>query len=45
MGFQSTKELAVTQTICGEILSLPLYPSLTEEEIVYVGRTIKDAVS
>jgi dTDP-4-amino-4,6-dideoxygalactose transaminase len=43
--FQSTKDLAVTQTICSDILSLPLYPSLTAEEITYVGRTTKDAIS
>ena len=45
MAFQGTKELAVTQTICSEILSLPLYPSLTDEEVTYVGRTTKDAIS
>jgi dTDP-4-amino-4,6-dideoxygalactose transaminase len=43
--FQSTKDLAVTQTISSEILSLPLYPSLTDEEVMYIGRTTKDAIS
>jgi dTDP-4-amino-4,6-dideoxygalactose transaminase len=43
--FEGTKDLSVTQTICNEILSLPLYPSLTEEEIAYVGRVTKDATS
>ncbi len=43
--FHSTKDLAVTQMICSEILSLPLYPSLSDEEVVYVARKTKDAVS
>jgi len=43
--FESTKDLSVTQTICNEILSLPLYPSLTDEEVAYVGGVTKDAVS
>ena len=43
--FESTKDLSITQTICGEILSLPLYPSLTDEEVTYVGRATKDAIS
>jgi dTDP-4-amino-4,6-dideoxygalactose transaminase len=42
--FSSSKDLSVTQTICSEILSLPLYPSLTEEEVMYVGRVTKDAI-
>jgi dTDP-4-amino-4,6-dideoxygalactose transaminase len=42
--FASSKDLAVTQTICNEILSLPLYPSLTDEEVVYTGEAIKDAI-
>jgi len=43
--FEDVKDLSVAQTICGEILSLPLYPSLTDEEVAYVGGVIKDAVS
>jgi dTDP-4-amino-4,6-dideoxygalactose transaminase len=42
--FEGTKNLAVTQMICNEILSLPLYPSLTEEEVAYVGEATKDAI-
>ena len=42
--FESTKDLSVTETICSEILSLPLYPSLTEEEVAYIGGATKDAI-
>jgi dTDP-4-amino-4,6-dideoxygalactose transaminase len=45
MAFEGTKNLAVTETICNEILSLPLYPSLTEEEVAYIGGATKDAIS
>lgn len=40
-----TNDLPVTETICNEILSLPLYPSLTDEEVTYVGAAIKEAIS
>lgn len=43
--FATTKDLSVTRTICTEILSLPLYPSLTDEEVAYIGGVIKDAIS
>jgi dTDP-4-amino-4,6-dideoxygalactose transaminase len=43
--YAGTKDLAITQKICNEILSLPLYPSLTEEEVTYTARVIKDAIS
>jgi dTDP-4-amino-4,6-dideoxygalactose transaminase len=43
--FGRTKDLSVTQTICNEILSLPLYPSLTDEEVAYIGGVTKDAIS
>jgi dTDP-4-amino-4,6-dideoxygalactose transaminase len=43
--FEETKDLSVTQTICNEILSLPLYPSLTAEEVTYIGGVTKDAIS
>jgi dTDP-4-amino-4,6-dideoxygalactose transaminase len=42
--FESETDLPVTQTICDEILSLPLYPSLTEEEVAYIGGVTKDAI-
>ena len=43
--FENAKDLPVTEVICDEILSLPLYPSLTAEEVTYiVGATI-DAIS
>jgi dTDP-4-amino-4,6-dideoxygalactose transaminase len=41
--YESTKDLSVTETICSEILSLPLYPSLTEDEVAYIGGATKDA--
>jgi dTDP-4-amino-4,6-dideoxygalactose transaminase len=37
--------LSVTQMICKEILSLPLYPSLTDEEVACVAAVTKDAIS
>jgi dTDP-4-amino-4,6-dideoxygalactose transaminase len=43
--FEGTKDLSVTQTISNEILSLPLYPSLTDEEVAYIGRVTEDAIS
>ncbi len=43
--FESAKDLSVTEHICTKILSLPLSPSLTEEEVEYIGRATKDAVS
>jgi dTDP-4-amino-4,6-dideoxygalactose transaminase len=43
--FENAKDLSVTQTICGKILSLPLYPSLTDEEVTCIGRATKDAIS
>jgi dTDP-4-amino-4,6-dideoxygalactose transaminase len=43
--FEDTKDLAVTQTICNDILSLPVFPSLTDEEVVYVGKVTKNAIS
>jgi len=35
-------ELLVNKKICNEILSLPIYPELEEEEIEYVVSTIKE---
>src|ERR1035437_254425 len=43
--FENAKDLAVTEVACNEILSLPLYPSLTDEEVTYIGEATKDAVS
>jgi dTDP-4-amino-4,6-dideoxygalactose transaminase len=43
--FETAKDLSVTEAICNEILSLPLYPSLTDEEVVYIGGALKDAIS
>jgi dTDP-4-amino-4,6-dideoxygalactose transaminase len=43
--FENAKDLANTEAICNEILSLPLYPSLTDEEVAYIGGATKDAVS
>jgi dTDP-4-amino-4,6-dideoxygalactose transaminase len=35
-------DLPATETVCREILSLPMYPELTAEEIDYVVEAIKD---
>jgi len=43
--FETAKDLSVTEVICNEILSLPLYPSLTDEEVAYVAGALKDATS
>jgi dTDP-4-amino-4,6-dideoxygalactose transaminase len=43
--FENAKDLANTEAICNEILSLPLYPSLTDEEVAHIGGATKDAVS
>jgi dTDP-4-amino-4,6-dideoxygalactose transaminase len=43
--FETAKDLSVTEAICNEILSLPLYPSLTDEEVAYIGGALKDAIS
>jgi len=34
-------ELPVTERLCKEILSLPIYPSLTIEEMNYIINNIK----
>ncbi len=44
VGFESATDLSVTQTICNEIISLPLYPSLTDEEVADTAAVIKDAI-
>jgi dTDP-4-amino-4,6-dideoxygalactose transaminase len=33
-------DLAVTERVCNEILSLPMHPWLTEEEVTYVAETV-----
>ena len=40
-----TAKLPVTEKICKEILSLPMYPYLKKEEIVRIAKVIKDAIS
>ena len=42
--FQSTRDLSTTQTICNEILSLPLYPSLNDDEVAYTAGVTKAAI-
>lgn len=37
-----SKELPETEKICREVLSLPMYPELTDEQIDYVIETIKN---
>jgi dTDP-4-amino-4,6-dideoxygalactose transaminase len=43
--FENAKDLSITEGICNEILSLPLYPSLTDEEVTYIVGATKDAIS
>ncbi len=38
-------DLPVTDRLAGRILSLPLYPEITEEQIDYVGKTLVGAVT
>jgi len=45
IAFKNEKSLSVTETICSEILSLPLYPFLTDDEVVCIGEAIKNAIS
>jgi len=33
-------ELPITEKVCGQILSLPMYPTLTDAEIDYIAETI-----
>ena len=37
--------MPVTEKLAGEILSLPMYPELSEEQIEYVVRTMLEFVS
>jgi dTDP-4-amino-4,6-dideoxygalactose transaminase len=41
--FRSTPNMSVTQTICDQILSLPLYPQLAHDEVAYIAGVIKNA--
>ncbi len=36
----SEGDLPVAERLCGEVLSLPIYPELTERQIEYVARTV-----
>lgn len=42
MGIEAS--LATTEKVCGEILSLPIYPSITEEEIGVVSGALKKII-
>ena len=44
-GLTKAVDLPITQTMCKEVLSLPLYPWLTSEELAYVAQTFVEAVS
>jgi dTDP-4-amino-4,6-dideoxygalactose transaminase len=35
-------ELAITERIAGEVLTLPMYPSLTEAEMNYIAKSIEE---
>ena len=37
-----TGELPITETLSNQVLTLPMYPALTEEEIDYIGEQIED---
>ena len=39
--FRGNAQLPVTEKVCGEILSLPIYPSLKNKEIEYISNTIR----
>jgi len=39
--YGETVSLPITEKVCKEILSLPMFPELTEQEITYVCETIK----
>ena len=43
--FENADDLSNTEVICNEVLSLPLYPSLTDEEVTYIGGATIDAIS
>ena len=36
----SEGDLPIAERLCGEVLSLPIYPELTERQIEYVARTV-----
>ena len=42
--FERSKDLGMTETICKNILSLPLYPSLTTDEATLIARSTSDAI-
>ncbi len=42
--FVRYKELSVTEKVCNEILSLPIFPGLTEESVVAVAEAIKSVL-
>ena len=44
LGHPKTGSMPVTEKLAGEILSLPMYPELSEEQIKYVVRTTLDFV-
>ena len=37
--------MPVTEKLAGEILSLPMYPELSEEQIEYVVRTLLESTA
>lgn len=45
LGHPKTGSMPVTEKLAGEILSLPMYPELSEEQIEYVVRTTLELVS
>jgi dTDP-4-amino-4,6-dideoxygalactose transaminase len=36
--------LPVTEQVAGKIVSLPMYPELTREQIEFVAQTVKEAL-
>lgn len=44
MGYTNANDLQVTEKVCREVLSLPMHPWLTDEEIAFVTEAVKDAL-
>jgi dTDP-4-amino-4,6-dideoxygalactose transaminase len=44
LGYPGPGSMPVTETLANEILSLPMYPELAQEQIEYVVRTIQELV-
>ena len=45
LGYPNAGSMPVTEKLAGEILSLPMYPELGEEQIDYVVRTVLEFIN